>query len=108
MKLPEAKSPTPKPVEKEDKAPKLVFTQPTSQLDAEARLKAGNIVKPIEPAVNPSVDDSGFIGTDPVYQNRANETDQPFDADGGADALAEAAFRKSFEKAKPVEDPKKS
>ena len=95
-------------VKKEDKTPKPVFTKPTSQLDLEARLAVDNEVKPPSPPVNPSVDDSGFIGTDPIYQNRANETDQPLDADEGPDKLAEEAFRKSFVKPEQPKAPKES
>ena len=97
----------PKPAakaEKSDLAEGVTFTRPTSQLDLEARQKeaervAKEGVDPLVVSVNPvAPDDSGFIGTDPIYQIRANETDQPLSSEEGPDGVAEAAFVKSFEK----------
>lgn len=85
--------------EKSDLAEGVTFTRPTSQLDLEARQKAGNKVEGVLTTTNPKApDDSGFIGTDPIYQSRANESDQPLAAEEGPDAVAEADFVKSFEK----------
>lgn len=50
-------------------------------------------------SVNPSVaiTDDGYIGTDPIYQNHANATDEPHQADDGPDKLAEDAYIESVE-----------
>lgn len=70
------------------------FAKPTSQLDLEERLARGNEVEPILVAINPNqqgLDDvEGYVGTDPIYQNYANETEKPYAAEGGAEAEAEA------------------
>lgn len=96
-------------VTSEPKAPKAdvpeaVFTRPTSQLDLEARQKeAARVAKegvvPLVTSVNPAApDDSGFIATDPIYQNRANETDMPVESEEGPDAQVEEDYIKSFDK----------
>jgi hypothetical protein len=50
-------------------------------------------------SVNPSeaVTSDGYIGTDPIYQNHANDTDEPMQADEGPDKLAEDAYIDSVE-----------
>lgn len=50
-------------------------------------------------SVNPSeaVTSDGYIGTDPIYQNHANATDEPHQADDGPDKLAEDAYIDSVE-----------
>ena len=87
-------------------APKLAegveFTKPTSQLDLEARQEAAKK----EPElfyvdVNPAATDEneeGFIGTDPIYYGRANETELPSASEDGPEKVAEEAYVKSFEK----------
>jgi hypothetical protein len=42
---------------------------------------------------NPFGEDA-FVGTDPIYQKRANETEQPLAAKSGVDKKAEEAFKK--------------
>lgn len=82
--------------EKTEKVEKPVFIKSTSQLDVEARLKVDNAVPAKAKTVNPPApDDSGFIGTDPIYQGRANETDLPGD---DSDDPAMQAYIKAFEK----------
>lgn len=80
---------------KKDSADEVVFTKPTSQLDLEARLSAEAEVTAFHTTVNPTYvdeDGNGYVGTDAIYTNRANEVDQPLEAEEGADALAEGAF----------------
>jgi len=52
-------------------------------------------------SVNPNelqaVTDDGYIGTDPVYQNYADDTHKPLAADGGVDQLAEEAYVEAVE-----------
>lgn len=81
-------------------AEEAVYTKPTSQLDLEARLERDNE----NPAAhvpgysNPAsfgVED--YVGTDPVYQNHANDTEAPLKAEGGAEQKAEEFFRETHE-----------
>lgn len=81
--------------------PKVEYTKPTSQLDLEARLDSDEdeaLGTPLFPMKNPDLDptEEGYVGTDPVYQNFANETDKPLAADGGADQLAEEAAQDAY------------
>lgn len=73
----------------------VTYTKPTSQLDLEERLKDGNEVErfkieTIDPA--DQVNEDGYVGTDPVYQNHAEDTHKPLAAEGGADAKAEKLY----------------
>lgn len=49
------------------------------------------------PGDNPAITKEGYIGTDPIYQNAADVTHEPRQADGGPDKLAEDAYVKSVE-----------
>lgn len=94
---------------------KATYSKPTSQVDLEARLKAdAEETSPpprkkgedfdapgpfnVQGAVNPDGEptEDGYVGTDKIYQNYANETDAPLQADEGADKLAEEAFADAF------------
>lgn len=78
--------------------------KPTSQLDLERRLKAeeeGSTPVFFE-TKNPDEstlfgEDDSYRGTDPIYQNYANSTDKPLDAEKGADKLAEDAADSAFD-----------
>jgi hypothetical protein len=91
------------------------YSKPTSQVDLETRLQAdAEETSPpprrkgedydapapyeLQGAVNPSGEptDEGYIGTDVIYQNYAEETNKPLQADEGADKLAEEAFAAAF------------
>lgn len=84
---------------------KPYLTKPTSQVDLERRLaddyKAdGDLSRRV--TVNPDpfgeeTDNGQFVGTDPIYQGRANETEQPLQAEEGPDKKAEEAFAELFE-----------
>lgn len=88
--------------------------KPTSQLDLERRLSEGDPEPVLFKTVNPDESslmadnewgedsDNAFVGTDPIYQNRANETDQPLQAEEGPDKDAEEAFFSSYEKGTEV------
>ena len=90
-------SPAPKKEEKSELPEGVTFTKPTSQLDLEARqakdYKPSNIIA----GTNPEVDDSGYVGVDVMYQNAANETDEPQAATEGPEAVAEEAYVKSVQ-----------
>ena len=80
---------------------KVEYTKPTSQLDLEARLDSEDDEKlgtPLFPMKNPDLEPTkdGYVGTDPVYQNFANDTEKPLAADGGADQLAEEAAQDAY------------
>jgi hypothetical protein len=97
------------------KKEKVEYSKPTSQVDLENRLKAdAEETSPpprrkgedydaptsfeLQGAVNPSGEptDEGYIGTDVIYQNYAEDTHKPLQADGGPDQLAEEAFAAAF------------
>jgi hypothetical protein len=90
--------------------PKVEYTKPTSQLDLEARLgedaEDEKLGTPLFPLKNPDLDptEDGDVGTDPVYQNYANETDAPLAAEGGADQLAEEAAQDAYGDAEGVNE----
>jgi len=79
--------------------PKVEYTKPTSQLDLEARLSAEDEgMKPLFPTQNPTGEptEDGYLGTDAVYQNYANDTEKPLAAEEGADQLAEEAAEDAY------------
>lgn len=97
------------------KKEEVQYSKPTSQLDLEARLTAdAEETSPpprrkgedydaptsfeLQGAVNPNGDptNEGYIGTDVIYQNYAEETNKPFQAEEGPDKLAEDAFAAAF------------
>lgn len=43
-----------------------------------------------------AVGEDAFVGTDPIYQGRANETDQPFESESGPEKVAEDEFKEGF------------
>jgi hypothetical protein len=60
-------------------------SKPTSQLDLEARLERDNENPEVHVSVpvNPSYEAEGeYVGTDPIYQNYANETEKPLAGEG--------------------------
>jgi hypothetical protein len=78
-------------------ADEVQYTKPNSQLDLEARLERKNenpdVHVPV--AVNPNpVGEEEYIGTDPIYQNYANETEKPLAGDGAEQQVVED-FKKS-------------
>ena len=62
--------------------------------DREAPVYGGQSVNPSDVK---AATKEGYIGTDPVYQNHANDTEKPLAAKGGADKLAEAAYKEVVE-----------
>lgn len=78
-----------------------VYEKSTAQLDAEMR-RADDYVPPSqlisanEPGDTP-LDNAGYIGVDPVYQNAANETEQPMRQTEGveADIVSDAGHDKN-------------
>lgn len=86
------------------KKDEAVYTRPTSQVDLEERLKADNrLGAPVENAKPKPVSDDGYVGVDPIYQNHANDTDAPHQADDGADKLAEKSFEEQATRTKGAE-----
>lgn len=78
---------------------KARYSRPTSQVDLEERLKNDNAAPAVLKDTNPAESTAyytktGFVGTDPVYQNYANETDAPRKAEDGPDKLAEEYVEK--------------
>lgn len=69
------------------------YTKPSSQIDLETR-QAEDYEVPTKliQGTDPKPSENGFIGTDPIYQNYANETEKPFLSDGGAEAEIEKNF----------------
>jgi hypothetical protein len=68
-------------------------TKSTQQLDLEAR-QAEDYVSPLAVAktVGPEqslLGEDGYVGTDPIYQNYANETEAPLAAEEGAEKVLE-------------------
>lgn len=67
----------------------VTYTKPTSQLDLEARLANDNeapaAVKTLNPSEQGEDDEDGYVGTDPIYQNHANDTEAPGEAEEGAE-----------------------
>ena len=90
-------TPAPKKEEKSDLAEGVTFTKPTSQLDLEARQKKDYKPASIVAGTNPEIDDSGYIGVDPIYQNAANEVDEPLTPTEGPEAITEEAYVKSVQ-----------
>lgn len=82
----------------EDKADEpVVVSDPTPhQQYLEATLGEEQVAPVFYETVNPrdndAFDQGGYVGVDPIYQNYANETEKPYAAEGGADALAEKAY----------------
>jgi heat shock protein HspQ len=84
-------------------APDTGYTPSEAQLDLERRqgndnessLRIGQTVQPHESPFT----GNGFVNVDPVYQNFANEVDEPLLADSGATRVAEDQFDPSV----PVE-----
>lgn len=75
------------------------YSKPTSQVDLEERLKNNNAAPAVLKDTNPAdstvnYTKAGFVGTDSVYQNYANETDAPLKAQGGPDKRAEEYVEK--------------
>lgn len=72
-------------------------TRPNSQLDLERRLKVDNdnpdvkVVGTTNPDPVGAVEEA-YIGTDPIYQNHANDTEKPYSAEKGPEKEQEEAF----------------
>lgn len=81
---------------------KVVYSKPTSQVDLEARLKNGNAAATLTDPINPGMPDveagNLYVGTDPIYQNHANDTEAPLQADKGVERKAEENFLSSYDK----------
>lgn len=59
------------------------YTKPASQLDLEAR-QADDYEVPskLTQGTEPELSKNGYVGVDPIYQNHANSTEGPIEADG--------------------------
>ena len=96
---------------------KAKYSKPASQLDLEARLKNDNksdrVLSTAEVAEAPKDDGnardfrvegndtSGYIGTDPVYQTYANETDAPLVGEKNPEETVAEDFVERLAKAQP-------
>lgn len=80
----------------------VVYTKPTSQLDLEARMEddeEGTVTVP--QMTNPSTPEEGenlYIGTDPIYQNHASDTEAPRQSQEGGEQKAEEKFLAAYDK----------
>ena len=75
------------------------FEKPRSQVVAEALAKQDPPEK-LHTFVDPKDSDTikdGFVGVDPIYQNAANEFDEPIAAKSGVDKKAEEAFKEAMD-----------
>lgn len=81
------------------KKEKVEYTRPASQLDLEARLERDNesplAVVRAENRRDVFGEDEPYVNVDPIYQNHANDTEAPLEAEEGVDKDAEDAFRES-------------
>lgn len=69
---------------------KPVYTKPTSELDAEARLAEDFVPAGVlKPGVDPEKSENGYVGVDPIYQTFANDTEQPLRAEDGVEKVME-------------------
>lgn len=72
-----------------EKKEKAQYEAPTSQQDLAERQKEGwepGTVVPGDTSVSP-LDNGGFVGVDPIYQNAANKTDEPMRTTEGPEAV---------------------
>lgn len=86
--------------ESKDGGDEVSYTRPATALDAERRLAEGNTVSSRMQGVNPSEairSDEGYVGVNPEYQNAANETDEPRDAEEGVEKDLEDAYYEAVE-----------
>lgn len=85
----------------ENEVEEVVYTKPTSQVDLETRLANDNAVPGPAQVVNPGYGDveagNLYLGTNPEYQNHANDTEAPYQAEEGPDADAEDAALKAYD-----------
>lgn len=82
--------------EKKKEEPEVEFTAPTSQADLERRLDEDYVSDAALPdnVINPNpFGAEDYAGTDPIYQNYANEQHKPLRAEEGPDKAAEDIVR---------------
>lgn len=84
---------------------KVVYTKPTSQLDLEARQEAEKkgenpfaVADAVRNPTGPEETKDLYVGTDPIYQNHANDTEAPKQSEKGAEKDAEQGFLKAYDK----------
>jgi hypothetical protein len=87
---------------------KVTYTKPRTQEDLEARLGDDHVpasaVNEGTVLVNPNPFGSeAYAGTDPIYQNHANDTEKPFRASKGAEKKAEDQVRNAHKLAGDAE-----
>lgn len=96
-----------------EKKEKAQYSKPSSQLDLEERQENENrsprILSTSDQYEAPEQDDNardftvedneldGYVGTDPVYQNYAVDTDKPMPAEEGAESKLEKEFLGSLD-----------
>jgi hypothetical protein len=87
---------------------KAEYSKPTSQVDLERRLADDSTPVFREFSAPEAVTEDGFVGTDVIYQNAANKTDEPIAAKSGVEKKAEQLFADAYgdgeEPAKQVKD----
>lgn len=66
------------------------YEKPASLRHAEQVTKSDYDPGRLDKGGYPDPSDNGFVGVDPIYQNFANETEQPFLAEGGPEKKVES------------------
>lgn len=83
---------------KDDAVDQAVYTKSAAERDLEARLADGyepdSVINSGVVVVNPNPFGSGdYAGTDPMYQNHANDTEKPYRATEGTEKKSEDLVR---------------
>jgi hypothetical protein len=85
----------------EQEQEKVEYTKSTATLDLEARLENDNAVPGPARVLNPGYGDveagNLYLGTNPEYQNHANDTDAPLQAEDGPERDAEEAALAAYD-----------
>lgn len=91
-----------------ENAEEVTYTKSTAQVDLETRLANDNATSANAKVLNPGYGDveSGhlYLGTNPEYQNHANDTEAPYQADGGPDEAAEQSALGAYDSRQVKED----
>lgn len=86
------------PAEKVEPKEEVIYTKPTSQLDLEERLARNNesplSVVQAQNSQSPfGVEEGAYVNVDPIYQNYANDTEKPLEAEEGVEKDALDVFK---------------
>lgn len=76
----------------------VVYTKPTSQLDLERRLANDNesslaVVQAVNNGNPFGVEEEAYVNVDPIYQNYADDTHKPLEAEEGPEKDALDAYK---------------